>query len=698
MNKKMNKIATIKIFRVIVFFVLVGIFIAYFVIAETPEELIIKERGANYQIIDNEDGTFTWSNQPRWIYNGSEYVPYIFIDNYDTDNYYQIQSGLIGVKIYDYYSEFYSPDMNEIRLYDERWEVQEFTNKWKDIGAQSGTPVFSIETTSTSVIITKTFTSWAGELSMAYIFREGGALKHTINFTSYQSDEHTYRVIQKWAGIVGSKVKHSNGLDEITTTTILDSSYFRFQKEDGTLSVFENQWKMYYDEFGDVLLEQNLKPVEIDTHAQGMKANFIFAEWTLVDGESLIIDPDTATFDNPTEDGQITSGFSRNSGDVRIRIDSSTSLIGYIEWDISSIRDGSTITDTVFKYHGAQDYLDCHIREMLGARPSTSSNEAVFNEASEGTIYYNTPGFPAVGTNRQVDLGTDADSDLQSLLSEDWFAIGMEVITPGEDYSRIYAEEYDATPDPTLFVTYERGPPTMLITLYATTGASHLGDFGGRSGVDSFCSDNKPAAVTCSGNIHALVSVTPTDEIRDMPAVYGYEDDAQIKWANSSTGSLTTLAANWSDMLDESILVSKEDGTGDDASYWTGSYWWGGAADRCDSWLDARNIYTGIVGYADRTDGGWLNVLNHQCDYAHELICACESDLNTCTYTSGNWNVECSDYCNITTVTSLPSNNLTLSGTGTFTILANITASMVIMDTNCQLINLAGDNKKLMVV
>ena len=204
------------------------------------------------------------------------------------------------------------------------------------------------------------------------------------------------------------------------------------------------------------------------------------------------------------------------------------------------------------------------------------------------------------------------------------------------------------------------------IILYATTGASHQGNFGHRSGVDSFCSDNKPAAVTCDGNIHALVSVTPTDEIRDMPTVYSYDDSIPIKWADSSTGSLTTLATDWGDMLDESILVSKADGTGDDASYWTGSYWWGGGADRCDSWLDARNIYTGLVGYADRTDGGWLNVLNHQCDYAHELICACELEEDTCTCPgAGNdWEIDMSDYCNITTACDLTTGTLNFTGSG----------------------------------
>ncbi len=72
--------------------------------------------------------------------------------------------------------------------------------------------------------------------------------------------------------------------------------------------------------------------------------------------------------------------------------------------------------------------------------------------------------------------------------------------------------------------------------------------------------------------------------------------------------------------------------------------------------------------------------------------------VDTCTYTTGNWDVLCSDNCTITTISSLPNNNLTLSGTGTFTILANITADMVIKYKDCKVNNFAGDGKKLMVV
>ena len=46
---------------------------------------------------------------------------------------------------------------------------------------------------------------------------------------------------------------------------------------------------------------------------------------------------------------------------------------------------------------------------------------------------------------------------------------------------------------------------------------------------------------------------------------------------------------------------------------------------------------------------------------------------NTCTYSSGNWAVNCADNCNITSNVALGGNNISITGTGTFTTEANIT-------------------------
>ena len=46
---------------------------------------------------------------------------------------------------------------------------------------------------------------------------------------------------------------------------------------------------------------------------------------------------------------------------------------------------------------------------------------------------------------------------------------------------------------------------------------------------------------------------------------------------------------------------------------------------------------------------------------------------DTCTYTSGNWAIDCSDNCNITSNVDVGGNNISIIGTGLFTTTANIT-------------------------
>ena len=262
----------------------------------------------------------------------SEPLPYIFSDNYATDGFYQVQSGRIGVRIYDYYAEFWDPYMTEIRLYEERWEVERWKTQgagsWVEVGAQSGTPIFSVFQDSTGINITKTFSSWAGELNITYVFQDGRSLKHDIVFTSAIAEQTQFGVLQKWAGIVASKVKYEGGESIITSLETVNSSVFAFYKADGNLSIFENQRIMYYgyndttDE-GYMLSEQNLKPVDVNIHAQGLKADFVFANWTLNQGESLWIDPDTETF-RPT--GDVLSNWTpKSGGDNYLMVDETVS-------------------------------------------------------------------------------------------------------------------------------------------------------------------------------------------------------------------------------------------------------------------------------------------------------------------------------------------------------------------------------------
>ena len=71
---------------------------------------------------------------------------------------------------------------------------------------------------------------------------------------------------------------------------------------------------------------------------------------------------------------------------------------------------------------------------------------------------------------------------------------------------------------------------------------------------------------------------------------------------------------------------------------------------------------------------------------------------DTCTYGgSGIWEVDCSDYCNITTDVNMGTETIVLAGTGSFTVLANITADVLAKVPTCILNNPSGDGNELRI-
>jgi len=114
---------------------------------------------------------------------------------------------------------------------------------------------------------------------------------------------------------------------------------------------------------------------------------------------------------------------------------------------------------------------------------------------------------------------------------------------------------------------------------------------------------------------------------------------------------------------------------------WNGSYY--------KVYIDDQYIATSPSGYgspvridiADYWTGGsaeyWVDGVIYRKYHDPEptySIGAEESLGDTCTYSgSGNWNVNCSDNCSITSAVDLGGNNITITGTGTFHTTANIT-------------------------
>ena len=380
------------------------------------------------------------------------------------------------VEVHPYYAKYFDVQHEEVRLHEERWVCQRLFKEpdtWRDVGAYN--PQIAVEEYSEPagdvVKVTVTYDTDYGTLTVEYFQRDGNALKHNVYFTNTSGSTETFRVVQRWAGIVGAKV---NGKDFPLVT---DDLALNFRKADGKLAVAENLRSMIFNEDGSEKTDQCLKrPVSIEAHAQGMKADFIYGNWVLAQNEILEIDPDTATLDNPTEDGAVKwddpAAYTRET----ICLYGSQSSVGswlwdwraYVEWDISSLVGGTLTANPLFKYEGstANSATDGEINPLTEEAPSEATDANLYAYMATGTAYV-TPFNAVVAENQSQDLGASAKTALQGAIDaeQSWFALGFQC--PGEEGKEddgyftdaFKSEEETPTPPPTLYVEYEPAPP-----------------------------------------------------------------------------------------------------------------------------------------------------------------------------------------------------------------------------------------------
>ena len=176
-------------------------------------------------------------------------------------------------------------------------------------------------------------------------------------------------------------------------------------------------------------------------------------------------------------------------------------------------------------------------------------------------------------------------------------------------------------------------PKTTLI--YLST-ATHQGNLKGtsqtaRAGADAICANEKPANLPAScSNIHAFLSVDANDEIRDMPANYGYDSAKPIYWWHNTNGFNETnkIDNSWSAMLDGSILKTQYSGTGVSTSAHSGSLsYLGGVSgsQNCNGFTRTSSSVT-RVGGASVTSPNWISYYSggFDCGDSFSVRCAAE--------------------------------------------------------------------------
>jgi len=149
-----------------------------------------------------------------------------------------------------------------------------------------------------------------------------------------------------------------------------------------------------------------------------------------------------------------------------------------------------------------------------------------------------------------------------------------------------------------------------------TDNVARNGNLGGRAGADAICKGmaGKPAGFA---QYRAFISVSDTDEIRDMPTLYG------VPTTDPIVGTGGTIANDWADLLDGNIALELETAIGATQHYWTGSFPNGTVSFfNCLDLTSASGGNSGPIGDRTLTNSNWMmvNVLNN-CNMTASLLC-----------------------------------------------------------------------------
>ena len=409
-------------------------------------------------------------------------------DERPAKDYVLIQSAKCCVEVYPYYAKYFDVQHEEVRLEEERWQVQRLfkePDEWRDVDAYN--PVITVEEypgpAGDVLKVTLTYDTDYGALTVEYFQRDGNALKHNVTFTNTSGGTEIFRVLQRWAGIIGTKC---NGEDFPLDTGEPFLAFHRADKPKREFTIAENLWGMVFNPDGSEKTEKCLqRPIRVEIHAQGMKCDFCYGNWVLAQNESLGIDPSTATLDNPTEDGYLlkyNSGSAaacliasptRNTSEIYIYYGGEQVIAdyrgwrSYVEWPISTLAGETLTANPVFKYYGTQIWATAgKINPLTEGAPSGATDANLWDYIASGIAYVD-PFDIEAGADKQVDLGASAKTDLQDAMdvSQSWFAIGVqspddECPETGVLYSSFYSEEAgDGGAPPTLYVEYT--PPAV---------------------------------------------------------------------------------------------------------------------------------------------------------------------------------------------------------------------------------------------
>lgn len=253
----------------------------------------------------HEDGRVnsTFFSFPKVIWNGSQYVDYIFNSS-------DMSAGIgsIYIKVSPDHTVFYDPYRREERIRDESWIVEYYNPsdfKWES-DYPDDSQVYSLVNSSGIYFNRRTTLQSGSLLDVWYWLKIGSKLKISAILNSARTGE--YRLVWALNGVSGTKANYLTTTQNTTSQLIEDHACSRIQ------FLSDNESKCLVD-WSDALsfngtsekwetCFQELR-LQKDPSDDRCQARISFANFPLKDGESVILDPTVATFNSSVSDGGI---------------------------------------------------------------------------------------------------------------------------------------------------------------------------------------------------------------------------------------------------------------------------------------------------------------------------------------------------------------------------------------------------------
>jgi hypothetical protein len=419
---------------------------------QSVEVANVRDKTSNTVIYANGTHVATFGLE-EWIPSPTGYVPYLITDGGTTWNVdmkqfpFKIDKTNCGVTVYN--NDKLLNNNPTVLIDKEWWNVgwkQTTGGTWTEVDLSNTSCSINTINNSTGLYLETTKTVGSGQgigtLTVTYAKAIGEPFKTYQRSTNTDATKtnHIFKFIEKYDNIHLDSISSQIGKitqDGTLTVSFSDISENQLiQIEKSGYNIFNLDITKAYNNFQSVTF----------TKTGGLAdASFDYGRnlITLPVGSSQNLDPTFGytTGNKKSVSSSVTTGTAcpsanSNGGFAIIEKNDLAELVkvgcGFLSlyWDVSSIPDDSTITNTTFRYdvQAVTNAINCDFNEINGYPPS-ATNQDLFNDiinSGGGTNFVNNDsGCTTISNDKVLDLGTSADSDVTAQLPSNWWGIGI---------------------------------------------------------------------------------------------------------------------------------------------------------------------------------------------------------------------------------------------------------------------------------